>query len=122
MSSAQTRVASSESITIPRSEYDAFQAQIQSLSTHLDCFKQQLFGITSEKQRLFDPAVQDNLLAGLGVVPAVAPCAIPTKTVTYQRRRLCENSITETGLRFDTSVPVHEITIGDPFWSEGVIK
>jgi transposase len=114
MSSAQTRVASSQSITIPRAEYDALQAQVQSLKIQLDWFKRQLFGSTSEKQRLIDPAVQGNLLAGLGAAPALAPCAIPTETVTYQRKKLRENSLTDTGLRFDATVPVHEITIGDP--------
>ena len=114
MSSAQTLLASSQSITIPRAEYDALQAQIQSLTTQLDWFKRQLFGATSEKQRLIDPAVQGNLLAGLGVAPALAPSAIPTETVIYQRKKLRENSITDTGLRFDATVPVHEITIGDP--------
>ena len=114
MSSAQTLIAASQSITIPRAEYDALQAQVQSLKTQLDWFKRQLFGSTSEKQRLIDPAVQGNLLAGLGVAPALAPCAIPTETVTYQRKKLRDNSLTETGLRFDATVPVHEITIGDP--------
>lgn|SRR5512147_310068 len=114
MSSAQTRGVSSPSITIPRAEYDALQAQVHSLKTQLDWFKRQLFGSTSEKQRLIDPAVQGNLLAGFGVAPALAPCAIPTETLTYQRKKLRDNSLTETGLRFDASVPVHEITIGDP--------
>jgi transposase len=78
MSSAQTLIAASQSITIPRAEYAALQAQVHSLKTQLDWFKRQLFGTTSEKHRLIDPAVQGNLLAGLGVAPALAPCAIPT--------------------------------------------
>src|SRR5512143_723304 len=114
MSSAQPLVAASPNITIARAEYDALHAQVHSLKTQLDWFKRQLFGSTSEKQRLLDPAVQGNLLAGLGVAPAVAPCAIPTETVTYQRQKLRDNSLTETGLRFDATVPVHEIILGDP--------
>ena len=34
--------------------------------------------------------------------------------MTYQRKKLRDNSLTDTGLRFDETVPVHEITIGDP--------
>jgi transposase len=114
MSFAQTQSTFSPSITISRAEYEALQAQVLSLTTQLDWFKRQLFGSTSEKQRIIDPAVQGNLLAGLGAAPAVAPCAIPTERVTYQRRKLRDNCLTDTGLRFDASVPVHEITIGDP--------
>jgi transposase len=113
MSSAQTRGAASPSITIARAEYEALQAQVHSLKTQHDCFKRQLFGTTSEKQRLIDPAVQGNLLTGLGVAPAVAPCAIPTEMVTYQRKKLREMCLTDTGLRFDATVPLHDI-LGDP--------
>ena len=56
-------------------------ADYAALKKQLDWFKRQLFGEKSEKQRVIDPQVQGNLLAGL---------------------------------RFDATVPVHEITIGDP--------
>ena len=83
------------------------------LTTQIEWFKRQLFGTMSEKQRLIDPVVQGNLLARLGVTPALVPCAIPIEAVTYQRKKLRETSITDTGLRFDATVLVHEITIGD---------
>lgn len=88
--------------------------QLESLKQQLDWFKRQLFGAKSEQQRLIDPAVQGNLLAALGVATPPSPPATPTATVTYPRKKLRENSITDTGLRFDATVPVHEITIGDP--------
>ena len=50
MSSAQTAVASSQTISLPRAEYDALQAQVQTLQTQLDWFKRQLFGAKSEKR------------------------------------------------------------------------
>ena len=87
--------------------------QLESLKRQLDWFKRQLFGAKSEKQRLIDPAVQGNLLATLGV--ATPPLEnTPTTTVTYTRKKLRDNAVTDTGLRFDASVPVNIITIGDP--------
>jgi transposase len=88
--------------------------QLAVLKQQLDWFKRQLFGAKSEQQRFIDPAVQGNLLAALGVAPALAASAIPTETVTYQRKKLRENSVTDTGLRFDETVPVNTIIIGDP--------
>lgn len=88
--------------------------QLAALQRQLDWFKRQLFGAKSEKQLAIDPQVQGNLLAGLGVTASTPPAPVLTATVTYQRQKLRDNSITETGLRFDATVPVHEITIGDP--------
>jgi transposase len=97
-------------------------AQVATLSAaheevkrQLEWFKRQLFGQKSERRIEFDPQLQGNLLAALGVTasePAVA--TVPTETVTYERRKLRDKSVTDTGLRFDATVPVHEITIGDP--------
>lgn len=92
----------------------ALSSDYAALKKQLDWFKRQLFGAKSEKQLAIDPQVQGNLLAGLGVaaIPPLPP--IPTDTVTYQRKKLRDHSVTDTGLRFDATVPVHEITIGDP--------
>lgn len=87
----------------------------EELKRQLDWFKRQLFGQKSEKRIEFDPQLQGNLLAPLGMKadePAVA--AVASATVTYQRKKLRDRSLTDTGLRFDATVPVHEITIGDP--------
>jgi transposase len=88
--------------------------QLEALKQQLDWFKRQLFGAKSEKQRLIDPAVQGRLLATLGVATPPPPPITPTTTVTYVRKKRRDNTVTDTGLRFDETVPVNIITIGDP--------
>lgn len=66
MSSAQTAIATSPTVTLTRADYDALQQQIQSLKNQLAWFKRQLFGATSEKRLVPDPAIQADLLAALG--------------------------------------------------------
>jgi len=114
MSSVQTVVASAQNISLPRAEYDALQAQIQALQTQLDWFKRQLFGSKSEKRLEIDPAIQADLLAGLNTVaPKTPPPA--TETVTYKRRKSrSDKTVTESGLRFDDSVPVETIVLSSP--------
>jgi len=114
MSSAQTAVASSQTISLPRAEYDALQAQVQALQTQLDWFKRQLFGAKSEKRLDIDPALQADLLATLGEEPPV-PARPETENITYERRKTrANNTVTDTGLRFDDSVPVETIVLSSP--------
>ncbi len=116
MSSAQTASASSPSITVPRADYDALQAQVQSLKTQLDWFKRQLFGSKSEKRQLLEPAIQADLLAKLGEAPSEMPTPA-TEQITYTRRtskRQGETCVTEQGLRFDETVPVEVIELPAP--------
>jgi CRISPR/Cas system CMR subunit Cmr4 (Cas7 group RAMP superfamily) len=88
-------------------------ADYAALKRQIDWFKRQLFGAKSEQQRLIDPAVQGNLLAALGVAMQLLQGA-PTETVTYTRRKARDNAVTDSGLRFDETVPVNTIVIGDP--------
>ena len=88
--------------------------QLAVLKRQLDWFKRQLFGAKSEKQWLIDPAVQGNLLVALGVATPPPPQSTPTTTVTYTRKKLRDNAVTDSGLRFDETVPVNTIVIGDP--------
>ena len=114
MSSVQTAVASSQNISLPRAEYDALQAQVQTLQTQLAWFKRQLFGAKSEKRLEIDPALQADLLAALGEdLPAsIRP---ETEKITYERRKSRgDNTVTDTGLRFDDSVPVETIVLSSP--------
>jgi transposase len=116
MSSAQTVAVSSQSITIPRAEYDALQAQVQSLKTQLDWLKRQLFGEKSEKRLVLDPAVQADLLAALGKRRPQTPAPV-TETISYQRRKSKqrgEDCVTDQGLRFDDTVPVEVIEVAAP--------
>ena len=116
MSSAQTATASSPSITVPRAEYEALHAQVQSLKTQLDWLKRQLFGEKSEKRLVHDAAMQADLLAPLGErLPETAELA--TEKIAYTRRKpkqRGEDCVTEKGLRFDASVPVEVIEVSAP--------
>lgn len=89
--------------------------QVQSLMQQLDWFKRQLFGRKSEKRLDIDPAVQGNLLAALGVEtpPASLP---PSETISYQRRKKPRDAdtVNDSGLRFDDSVPVQTIEVANP--------
>lgn len=89
-------------------------AHVDVLTQQLDWFKRQLFGTKSEKQRLIDPAIQGQLLAALGVATPPPPQSTPIETVTYTRRKARDNAVTDSGLRFDETVPVNTIVIGDP--------
>ncbi len=114
MSLVQTPVVSSQNISLPRAEYDALQAQIQTLKTQLDWFKRQLFGAKSEKRLLIESAIQADLLAGLNTA---TPRTLPpeSETVTYERRKQRgDKTLTESGLRFDDSVPVETIVLPSP--------
>ena len=84
------------------------------LKQQLDWFKRQLFGAKSEKRLEVDPAVQGNLLAGLGVT-APPQKARPTETITYQRRKKARDAtVNDTGLRFSDDVPREIIAVRDP--------
>ena len=114
MSSVQTAVVSSQNISLPRAEYDALQAQVQTLQTQLDWFKRQLFGAKSEKRLEIDPAMQADLLAALGEDLPVQPRP-ETEKITYERRKSrADNTVTDTGLRFDDSVPVETLVLSSP--------
>ena len=114
MSSAQTAIASYQTVSLPRAEYDALQAQVQALRTQLDWFKRQLFGAKSEKRLAIDPALQADLLA---VLDEDLPASVKPETehITYERRKLRnDETVTDTGLRFDDSVPVETIVLSSP--------
>lgn len=116
MSSAQTAIATSPTVTLTRADYDALQQQIQSLKNQLAWFKRQLFGATSEKRLVPDPAIQADLLAALGE-SLPAPTKPQSEKITYERRkgkRRGEDCLTEQGLRFDPTVPVEIIDVAVP--------
>jgi transposase len=87
------------------------------LKRQVEWFQRQLFGRKSEK-RLREPDLDQLSLAGMRTTP-VAPAdqpPPPTETVnTYQRRlRLTGTDVAdESELRFDSSVPVHDILLSN---------
>jgi transposase len=92
----------------------SLNAEYASLKQQLEWFKRQLFGSKSEKRLDIDPAVQGNLLAGLGVL-APPRKDTPSETITYQRRKKTRDAaVNDSGLRFDDTVPVQTIHVSDP--------
>ena len=103
-------------------QYDAVQAenaalreQVTQLKHQLDWFKRQLFGAKSEKRIDIDTSQQADLLSGLGVTPPPID-KLPTEQITYARRKKQRdaNTVNESGLRFDDSVPVETIEVPNP--------
>ncbi len=109
MSATQSARVDPQFIAELRADYEA---RIQSLQTQLDWFKRQLFGAKSEKRLLIDPAIQADLLAKLHQAPDEAPPPA-TQTITYTRRKKQrrDDTVTDTGLRFDESVPIQTIVL-----------
>ena len=98
-----------------RKQIVEFQEQVSQLKHQLDWFKRQLFGAKSEKRIDIDTSQQADLLAGLGVTPPPID-EPPTERITYERRKKQRdaNTVNESGLRFDDSVPVETIEIPNP--------
>lgn len=89
--------------------------ELAALKQQLDWFKRQLFGRKSEKRLDIDPAVQGNLLSGLGVANPPPPKEEPKDTITYQRRKKQrDGAVNDSGLRFGEDVPREIIAVRDP--------
>lgn len=96
-------------------EIDALRVQLADVTRQLDWFKRQLFGRKSEKRIEIDMSHQADLFAGLGVA---LPPVVPEKTeiVSYERSKKHRDAsmVSDTGLRFDASVPVETIEVPNP--------
>jgi len=114
MSSAQTAIVQPSCSVDSNAEIAALKEQVQTLQTQLDWFKRQLFGAKSEKRLEIDPALQADLLAALGEQLPAQPMS-ETEKITYERRKSrSDKTVTDTGLRFDDSVPVETIVLSSP--------
>ena len=89
--------------------------QLASFKHQLDWFKRQLFGLKSEKRLEVDTSHQADLLSSLGVTSPPHKKR-PTERIRYERRKKQRdaNTVSETGLRFDASVPVETIEVRNP--------
>lgn len=106
-------VVNTQNMTVLRAENAALKEQLQTLKTQLGWFKRQLFGERSEKRLLIDPAIQGNLLAGLGDEVAVTSKPPEKQKISYERNKpRAPGTVNEQGLRFDDSVPVETIHVG----------
>jgi len=98
-----------------QAENAALREQVTQLKHQLDWFKRQLFGAKSEKRIDIDTSQQADLLAGLGVTPPTMD-KVPTERISYERRKKQRdaNTVNDTGLRFDDSVPMETIEVPNP--------
>ncbi len=110
MSSAPSVSTGTQSTAALLAENAALAEQVKSLTTQLDWFRRQLFGERSEKRLQIDPAVQADLLAGLGIEVTPRPPAEEKQKITYERKKSRkDNCVNDQGLRFDETVPVETI-------------
>ena len=102
-----------QNITVLRAENDALKEQLRTLKSQLDWFKRQLFGERSEKRLIIDPAIQADLLAGLGGEVAVTAKPPEKQKISYERNKpRTPGTVNDQGLRFDDTVPVETIQVG----------
>lgn len=93
-------------------ENAALQESLKTLTQQLDWLKRQLFGSKSERRLDVDHSRQAELLAQLAVPEESIP-EPATETISYQRRKKQRSAetVNDSGLRFDDTVPVKEITL-----------
>jgi len=99
-SPAGSSTSSSDTPAVSRSGFDALLAQNAELTRQLEWFKKQLIGSKSERQLETNPHQKHTR---------------PKKTITYQRgvgpKVRPDDCVSDTGLRFDDSVPQKTITL-----------
>jgi len=93
------------------STVEQLHTKMDQMQQQLDWFKRQLFGQKSEKRLLVDSTIQQSLFDGM--LPKEAPSQPMTKTVAAHERKLKQRDgcTTDSGLRFDDSVPVQVVEI-----------
>jgi len=93
--------------------YADLESEVANLKHQLAWFKKQLFGTKSER-RLVEANPDQLPLNGL-LGELAKPEAVETETITYQRgkakKKRGSDCVTDTGLRFDDSVPVEVIEV-----------
>jgi transposase len=93
------------------------QAQVQSLKHQLDWLKRQMFGEKSEKRMIELNPDQMTIGAVLQASPPI-PVDQPKEQISYTRGKNHKNGLdgspSDSGLRFDETVPVKEIELSAP--------
>lgn len=84
------------------------------LQQSLDWFKRQIFGEKSEKRHEIDLVHQADLLADLAPQPTAPPLFNKPSQPARRRKIRSAETVTDTGLRFDASIPVREIELPCP--------
>ncbi len=99
-------------ITDNTREVDQLREEVEVLKHQLDWFRRQLFGEKSEKRMLVDNPNQGTLFGAEVTDSEDVP--EPKQTISYQRGKAKKdrgNSVNDSGLRFDDSVPVEQLRI-----------
>jgi len=108
-----------DSLAQLRAALEQKDERIQALEHQLNWFKRQLFGEKSEKRDMTDNPYQQTIADLLKELPEAPRRQEENKqTISYQRGKAKKNALDGTpddsGLRFDDSVPVEEITLSAP--------
>lgn len=95
------------------------QQQVKSLAQQVDWFTRQVFGQKSEKRDMTDNPYQTTIADVLKTLPELPKAKEEEKqtfTVTRgkAKKNTLEGSPEDSGIRFDPSVPVEEITLSAP--------
>ena len=93
-------------------ENESLQTRLNEIQQQLDWFTRQLFGRKSEKRLELDAAGQPDIFAKLQLEPP-PKVDVPTESIQYTRRQKLrgEDDVTDSGLRFEDSVPVEVIRL-----------
>jgi len=102
-----------EQVRAAYAERQALQARLEEAEAQLRWFKQQLFGVKSERR--LPPPDASQLSLGEGLAARAEPCDAGTPVRAHVRRpRPKKDEDTDPGLRFDDTVPVQRILVADP--------
>ncbi len=88
-------------------ETAALQDQVNSLKAKVDWFQRQIFGEKSEKRTNLDPSIQADFIASLNLpIPEVSMPEASEVSSHKRQKKHRGDAVNDTGLRFDSSVPV----------------
>lgn len=113
---SQAHVALADEQQTLASERDKLVSERDALKRQLAWYRKQVFGEKSER-RLVDVNPDQLPLDGL-LGERVEPPPVKTETITYQRgkakKQRSDDCVTDSGLRFDDTVPMEVITLAVP--------
>jgi len=99
------------------SENQTLKGELGELKRQLDWFKKQLFGEKSEKRSILPEGIEQSSLFDDQSAPDTPEDQRPDQQISYTRKKGKkdrEDSVTDSGLRFDQTVPVERIEIPCP--------
>ena len=103
-----------ERVLAADAEMQAVRARLAEAEAQLRWFKQQLFGVKSERRLVAEDPAQLSLGEGLAPGPAQPPETGTSVRAHVRRPRPPRPEEEDPGLRFDDSVPVQRIVVADP--------